>query len=59
MRCLCTVCLLEITVRLLRSGRVDRGTRLVEMALQREQERAERERPVAAPPRTCNAEGRA
>jgi hypothetical protein len=51
MRCLCTVCLLEITVRLLRSGRVDRGTRLVEMALQRE-------RPVEPPaPRACQAGG--
>jgi hypothetical protein len=56
MRCLCTACMLEAAVNLLRSGRVSMGTLLVEMALQRE--RAEHQRPVKAPARTRKARAR-
>jgi hypothetical protein len=60
MRCLCTACMLEAALRLLRSGRVGMGTLLVEMALQRERERAERERSVEAPaPRARKARAQA
>jgi hypothetical protein len=60
MMCVCTGCLIEAAIRLLRSGRVNMGTLLLEQALRLERERAERERPPveAPPPRACQAEAR-
>ena len=59
MTCICTPCLLEAALRLLRSGRVGMATALLEQALRLERGRAERERPVAPAPRACQAEARA
>jgi hypothetical protein len=56
MRCLCTACMLEAALRLLRSGRVGMAASLLEQALRLERERAGRERPAAAP-RACQAGG--
>jgi hypothetical protein len=55
MRCLCTACLLEAALRLLRSGRVSMGVLLLEQALQRERERAEHRRPVQMPAKGARA----
>jgi hypothetical protein len=59
MRCLCTACMLEAALKLLRSGRVSMGTLLVEMALQRERERVEPERPVKPPAKARKGRTRA
>jgi hypothetical protein len=64
MRCLCTRCMLEAVLRLLRSGRVGMATALLEQALRlererAERERAERERPVKPTPRARKAGARA
>jgi hypothetical protein len=58
-RCLCTACLLEAALNLLRSGRVNMGVLLIEQALQRERERVEHQRPVKAPARVRKPRARA
>jgi hypothetical protein len=50
MRCICTACLLEAALHLLRTGRAGMATALLEQALRLERERAERERPARAKP---------
>jgi hypothetical protein len=48
--CICSLCLLAGRRDLIRSGRVSQGFRLLELALEWERARIEREQPLGLPP---------